>query len=75
VVNFFKKYGKVIQSDFSFFVLVLVFTSTTSFFLGKISVIYQIHKKETNEIIILNKKKLEDSEVVASKKGKVYHFP
>jgi methylphosphotriester-DNA--protein-cysteine methyltransferase len=23
----------------------------------------------------LNKKKLEDSEVVASKKGKVYHFP
>lgn len=66
---------KSLKSDNSFFILLLIFSSSVSFFLGKISVIYDFENKKNKEALILQKSKNEKVELVGSKKGKTYHFP
>jgi hypothetical protein len=67
-VEFFK-------SDLGFFILVIIFSTSISFFLGKISIIYEFEKSKKEEAVFLKKKENEKIEFVASKKGSVYHFP
>ena len=58
-----------------FFILILVLTSSASFFLGKISERYKINLEKKSEIILNKKKDMENIQLVASKKGKKYHLP
>ena len=76
------------SSNILFFILILIFASSVSFFLGKISGIENFHKeniftennqteKTKNKIIKIEKTKNseQNSGVVASKSGTVYHLP
>jgi hypothetical protein len=58
-----------------FFILVLVFTSSLSFFLGKISGISSTQSLHNTKQKIVYSQSNDNTEVVASKKGSVYHLP
>jgi len=68
VINFLK-------SDYVFFTLLLLFALPISFFMGKISVIYDLEKNKKQDAVILEKKEKGKIYFVASKNGKVYHLP
>ncbi len=66
---------KIFNSQITFFIILLIFTSTLSFFLGKLSIItINTNEKNTDIVLHLNEK-IENVEVVTSKNGSVYHFP
>ena len=75
VFNIIKKFINFLKSNYGFFVLILLFSLPVSFFLGKISVIYDFEKNKKQEAVILQKKESEQIDFVASKKGSVYHLP
>ena len=64
-----------INSPTGFFIILLIFVSTLSFFLGKLSVIHQIRNNQTQKIRIIKSQQKNNIEIVASKNGKVFHFP
>ncbi len=64
-----------INSPTGFFIILLIFVSTLSFFLGKLSIIYQYRNNQTQNIQIIKSQQKNNIEIVASKKGKVFHFP
>lgn len=65
----------IFQRPETFFILILIFTSSSSFLLGKISEQYKNNIQEKNNIKLINQTKIEDVRLVASKKGTKYHLP
>ncbi len=76
-----------INSQTGFFIIILIFMSTLSFFLGKLSVINTPPTEKRNETIItkntnlnttnqtnISKKTKNEIQVIASKKGKTYYY-
>jgi hypothetical protein len=76
VINIIKKILNFLKSDYGFLILILIFSLPVSFFLGKISIIYDFEKNKKQKAIILQKKGSEQVDFfIASKKGSVYHLP
>lgn len=73
--SFFINLIQFFKTDYGFFILILIFSSSVSFFLGKISILYDFEKDIKQESVVLHKKESQKVEFVASKKGSVYHFP
>lgn len=71
-----KKIKSIFKDDLTFLILLFTISTTTAFFLGRLSVEYKTENQKTN-ITFLEKesKKQESLEVVASKNGETYSFP
>lgn len=66
---------KLLNTQTGFFILILILSTNISFFLGKLSEIQKYNEKNNNKISLIQNKNTEEVEVIASKKGSVYHFP
>ena len=77
--NLFQKIKQVLKYKESFFVIILIFSSTVSFLLGKISEQYKITSYHQSNIKLIQTDLPTDIskniKLVASKKGKKYHLP
>jgi hypothetical protein len=66
-----------LKRDAIFFIVILIFTSTASFILGRLSSVEKLEFKSETEKVILKREEGQDDilKVVASKRGRVYHLP
>lgn len=66
---------KLLKKDVIFYILLIIFSSSISFFLGSLSEFQKQRGEEQDSIELLHQKTGKDIYYVASKQGKRYYLP